>query len=268
MSRVNIWGQFPFEDIFTTWKISWVAQIESDAELSQVPRNWSEFCNSVNAQLIGYQALRNRFKIWCYSTLLIDAMFLGYSLISRFDPVAIVVPFFSIVMIPYFCFVAFLALRIIPIWIRIRNICEEKSGRGVEYELKNESFGGCVIITRRYFIVVHVDEEEQQAMDTPPVIPAPEATQNTTSIDVAHEQIAENSPQILASIGILPQQSLEQQPQDINEHTTTPILASIGVPPHQSFEQQLEHIQSNHERTMAPILASIGIPHIYPLSNN
>lgn len=172
MSRINIYGQFPIEDIFATWKINEVAQIQQQAFFSEIPHNWSEFCNSVNAQLTAYVNVKNRFKICCYSTVLVDAFYLFFSFYYTSDLAAILVPFFFVVILPYSTIVVFFGLRILSIWAAIKKICQEKSGSGVRYELKVEPFGTCgALITERHFIIVCVDEEEH-ANSAPVVVDA------------------------------------------------------------------------------------------------
>ena len=82
MSRADISGQFPIDNICTACIESEHVKIDRYAISSSIQYNWSELCDSVDAVLTGYEAARNQMST--YVTLAIVLMFIGTTYPSIF----------------------------------------------------------------------------------------------------------------------------------------------------------------------------------------
>ena len=75
MSRADISGQFPVDNIYIACIETEHVKIDRDAISSSIQHNWSEFCDCVDAALTGYETARNQMST--YGTLAIVLLILG-----------------------------------------------------------------------------------------------------------------------------------------------------------------------------------------------
>ena len=225
MSRVDINGQFSTDNPFSTWNKSEPVKINreslSSTGNSNVQYKWNEFCDRVDAELPIYEAVRSRMKMWgsAFFILLFGFAILPHILLrlAHFEYKYFLSFFPVIVIIPYFVFIICSWKKLRAVWNNIRQICSEKSGNGIRYELRDEYFGECSKAhARRYYVMVYIDEE-QPPTATPveaiaPVAPVvnattvPESTpSNTTPFATAQQSAPSNTPPLGGTTSIFDQ---------------------------------------------------------------
>lgn len=181
MSRADISGQYAIEDVTKTWCTPEKPLIEREVTFSTDPYNWIEFCDSVDAQLASYENVRSKFKNWGSTTVVIGFLYFILALMFRFVRFSIVVSVLAVIVFIYVCIVLCFASKTLLIWNKIKKICQEESGNGIRYKLKTESFGECVICTRRYFIMIHHVDEVEQGMPVATAVTVVDDTPSATA---------------------------------------------------------------------------------------
>lgn len=167
MSRVDINGQFNPQKPFSSCGRVEAKVDRQTTNLTKVPRNFGAFCDSVDTELKAYDATRSQFKIWgnvsgtmCFIMIILFAVsnILGEDGFV-FKNLSFI---FILTALPYAFVFIYIGAKVKAIWKKIEGICNEKGGNGVRYEIHNEHFGGMNKgSVRRYFFLVHVDEEGQ-----------------------------------------------------------------------------------------------------------
>lgn len=151
-NRVDIKGQFNFDNIFSSWNRAEVV-IDRQIDLSPIPRNWITFCADAD------EALREVTKAKSFHR---NFGTLSYIILAAY---IVFVPFSNNVV---FQVIAALAVFIpfLTIWLSTRSklkfgmnkleqTCQSHSGKDVQYVLGNEYWGNCnKPNVKRYFVIV------------------------------------------------------------------------------------------------------------------
>lgn len=175
-SRVEIKGQFTIDNAFSSWRDRDEVVIDRNASLAFVPpRNWITFCTDVDTALQAFTKAKEFHKIfgtlsWIILATYIVLMVIRLVFLSDIGSYAnSVIPYlFILAFIPFVVTYYVTRFKVESGMQKIENVCQNHSSDGVEYRLRDESWGGCnERHTKRYFVTIKCTSVEQALTVTP-----------------------------------------------------------------------------------------------------
>lgn len=174
-SRFEIKGQFTIDNTFSSWRNRDEVVIDRNASLAFVPpRNWTTFCTDVDTALQAVTKAKQFHKIfgtfsWIILATYVVLMVVRLVFLSDIGSYAnSVIPYlFILAFIPFVVTYYVTRFKVESGMQKIERVCQNHSSDGVEYRLRDESWGGCnERHTKRYYVTIKCTSVEQQQVAT------------------------------------------------------------------------------------------------------
>jgi hypothetical protein len=169
MSRVDIKGQVNLRNPIAMYRSTEEAKVDRETTAfspANHPRNWEDFCDGIDSVLEDYTRMILSFKRYniFFQILVTVVLVLFFSTNANRIVLMCMLPLgptLSIFFTYFYC-------KEFSIWKRVEDVCTEKSGDGVRYELSSNLVGHLFDYhDKNYRIMVHfLDEGGQQNKKT------------------------------------------------------------------------------------------------------